>query len=590
MAESKKTSMRIFNSIEDVYSALDDGVDISTKFPFSHPTKTNNKTINLSLGRIWWNLLLPSDFELVDEAVDQKKVSSTIQKIFEKLGPEEASKLITKIHQESYNIGTRCPPTFEIDALILPDKIKKDKEHLQKYGSDDPIEFNDEIKSISKELNSYADEKDYRFYNINNSGAKSAPVDGLLIGRGSVVDIEGNISKPLRNALNDGQSIDSYYKSASEARRGFYYKAAIAAKPGYLSRRLTMAMAHIIIDQNNKDCGTKKYFKLTVTPDLVNGLNYRYIMVNGRPKLITDAKSILGQTVNLRSPLYCKAEKGICPICYGDSFKNVGTDKIGVLAGTDINDIVLNLFMKMRHQSSIPNYTKINFIDDLQKANIYTPEFKKYFTVTENNISANTEVFITLDLNSYDDMTLIESVEYYLLPGILTVTLSENQEKQFVFPFRYQVKLYKPNNVQFSGKLVTLIYSPGEKIITQEYIDKKPDVGVLENILEGQIKYINDPETMVYSIRDYISNLDMNQIELIVQNMFRDASDESKPARLTDYSNYHIIGQKKLPFVTSWVNAMAFENIGKAIKVGLVTGQDAPDDPITKIINEKYTE
>ena len=277
-------------------------------------------------------------------------------------------------------------------------------------------------------------------------------------------------------------------------------------------------------------------------------------------------------------------------ICYGDSFKNVGTDKIGVLAGTDINNIVLNLFMKMRHQSSIPNYTKINFIDDLQKANIYTPEFKKYFTVTENNISANTEVFITLDLNSYDDMTLIESVEYYLLPGILTVTLSENQEKQFVFPFRYQVKLYKPNNVQFSGKLVTLIYSPGEKIITQEYIDKKPDVGVLENILEGQIKYINDPETMVYSIRDYISNLDMNQIELIVQNMFRDASDESKPARLTDYSNYHIIGQKKLPFVTSWVNAMAFENIGKAIKVGLVTGQDAPDDPITKIINEKYTE
>ena len=234
--------------------------------------------------------------------------------------------------------------------------------------------------------------------------------------------------------------------------------------------------------------------------------------------------------------------------------------------------------------------TKINFLDDLQKANIYAPEFKKYFTVTENNISANTEVFITLDLNSYDDMTLIESVEYYLLPGILTVTLSENQEKQFVFPFRYQVKLYKPNNVQFSGKLVTLIYSPGEKIITQEYIDKKPDVGVLENILEGQIKYINDPETMVYSIRDYISNLDMNQIELIVQNMFRDASDESKPARLTDYSNYHIIGQKKLPFVTSWVNAMAFENIGKAIKIGLVTGQDAPDDPITKIINEKYTE
>lgn len=251
-----------------------------------------------------------------------------------------------------------------------------------------------------------------------------------------------------------------------------------------------MAMAHIVIDQNNKDCGTKKYFKLTVTPDLVNGLNYRYIMVNGRPKLITDAKSILGQTVNLRSPLYCKAEKGICPICYGDSFKNVGTDKIGVLAGTDINNIVLNLFMKMRHQSSIPNYTKINFIDDLQKANIYTPEFKKYFTVTENNISANTEVFITLDLNSYDDMTLIESVEYYLLPGILTVTLSENQEKQFVFPFRYQVKLYKPNNVQFSGKLVTLIYSPGEKLSHKNILIKNQTLVYLKIFLKVRLSIL----------------------------------------------------------------------------------------------------
>lgn len=589
MATSKKSMMRIFNSPDDVYKALDEGIPVDTKFPFSHPVKTNNKTINMSLGRIWLNLVLPSDYELIDEQVNQKKISNIIQDIGTTYSPEVASDFITKIHQETYKIGTRCPPTFEIDAFILPDKIKKDKEHLKKYGSNNPVEFDKELKSISKELNDYADEKDYRFYNINNSGAKGAPIDGLLIGRGPVADIEGNISEPLRTALNDGQDIESYYKSAAEARRGFYYKAAISAKPGYLSRRLSMAMAHIVIDDSIKDCGTKRYFKINVTPDIAGVINNRYIVVNGRPKLVTNPKELIGQTINLRSPLYCKSEKGICPICYGDSYKKLNTDKIGILAGGNINNIALNLYMKMRHQSSVPVYVKINFIEDLNRINMLTPEFKKYFNIEENKITANKDLFITLDLNEYDDLTLIESVEYYLIPGILEATIVDDLEKKFTFPFRYQVKLHKPADMQVNGKTITLQYVPGELILEQEYIEKKSDVSVLEKILEGQIKYIDNPETMVYALRDYVSSLDLNQVELIIQNMFRDALDKSKPARLTDYTNYEIIGQKKLPFETSWVNAIAFENVNKAIKNGLISGQDAPDDPITKIINEKYT-
>lgn len=110
----------------------------------------------------------------------------------------------------------------------------------------------------------------------------------------------------------------------------------------------------------------------------------------------------------------------------------------------------------------------------------------------------------------------------------------------------------------------------------------------MERMLEGQMKYISTPEMLVLSLQSYLGGLDLTVIETIVQNMFRDASDLSKPARLTDYTNYEICGQKKLPFVTSWVNAMSFENVNKAIKTGLITGANAPDDPITKIVNEKY--
>ena len=43
----------MFVSLNDIYNALDEGESITKKFPYSHPTKTEGKTINLSLGRIW---------------------------------------------------------------------------------------------------------------------------------------------------------------------------------------------------------------------------------------------------------------------------------------------------------------------------------------------------------------------------------------------------------------------------------------------------------------------------------------------------------------------------------------------------------
>lgn len=583
-----KNLNRIFSSTADVYQALDEKVNIYDKFAFSHPTKTEGKLINLSLGRIWINLLFPPEFPLINEQINGKKLSQLIKKVIDDYPPEVSADLISKINQEVYRIGTYCPTTFEIDSLILPANIKKEKEELQKNGPDDPIAFNNELKKITKDLENNGELNDYRFFNIHKSGAKDAPITGLMIGRGSVSDLEGNISKPLRTSLDDGQSIESFYQSAAEARLGFYYKSAISSKPGYLARRVTMASAHIMLDDSIKDCGTKKYFKLTVTPDLAKLLKYRYHVVNGKPKLIENVDDIIDKTINLRSPLYCKSEKGICPICYGDNYKKINTKNIGVLAGGDINDIALNTYMKMRHKSSIPELVKVNFIKDLTQYNLLTPDFKKNLIADENTITANNDLFVKINTDDYIESTIIESVDYYLIPGILTIYLSEDSTQNWTLPFSYQIKLMKSNDIEKNGKEITIRYNSGDKIVEQDFYPKEFDVSVMERMLEGQMKYISTPEMLVLSLQSYLGGLDLTVIETIVQNMFRDASDLSKPARLTDYTNYEICGQKKLPFVTSWVNAMSFENVNKAIKTGLITGANAPDDPITKIVNEKY--
>ena len=103
-----------------------------------------------------------------------------------------------------------------------------------------------------------------------------------------------------------------------------------------------MANASIKIDETKKDCGTKKYFRLTIDKSLAKVIGGRYHMEDGKLKLIDNPTELIGKTISLRSPLYCKSEKGICPTCYGDSYKDLKTKFVGVLAGGNINITVLN--------------------------------------------------------------------------------------------------------------------------------------------------------------------------------------------------------------------------------------------------------
>ena len=339
--------MRIFSSTEDIYKALDEGVSITQKFSYTHPVKTNGVSKRLSLGRIWWNMLLPSDFPLVDEPVKSKDISKTIQKIAEKYSPEEAADYLTKINQETFKLSSCIPSSFEIDGLILSDDVKLQKEELKKSNITDPTEFNKRVEAITKQVEKDIEDGDFRAENIKVSGAKPVPWEMLLVAQGYVSDIEGNILGPIKTPLVDGHDPKDFYNSAAEARKGFYYKAAISSRPGYLSRRVVMANSHILLDDSKEDCGTTKYFKLQVDEKIAKIIKDRYIVTSsGKPKLIKDPSELIGKTINLRSPLYCKCpNSNICPTCYGDSWKLIKNKNIGILVGGDINNKALNAYI-----------------------------------------------------------------------------------------------------------------------------------------------------------------------------------------------------------------------------------------------------
>lgn len=597
MASPKKKTIdtRLFISVDDVYRALDDGYTLSDQFPFSHPSRTKGKEIYLSLGRIWFNLLLPPKFRLVDEVVNDKKIGDIIKECTDLISPDEMCDFISVLNQEAFRLSVYTPSSFTIDSLIIPDDIKKKKEELHKIGKDLSLsDYTKTVNEISDELSDNAEANDYRINNVLISGAKGGKRDWnpLMISKGYVTDIEGNLNGPILNSLSDGLNPDDFYDAAGEARRGFYYKSAISAEPGYLSRRVTMANAAMVINDKIEDCGTHQYFNLLVDNKLSQLLVGRYYYDDKKNKniLIADPKQIVNKTILLRSPLYCKSPGStICPICYGNSYEKLETKNIGVLAGGVINNIVLNAYMKMRHKSSIPEQIKVNFISDLTKNNLYTPEFRDFFDVSETTIKAKRLTYVNINTDDYDNNFFIESNEYYLVPGIITpVVYIEDDQKRFSFPFPYQVKLRKTSNMEIGGHDIIITYEPDDIIIEQDFYVKDVDVSLVQKLLEGHTKYINRPELLVLAIHDQLPGMDLVGLELIVQNMFRDASDNTIQARHTDYTNFEIFGQKKLPFITSWESALSFEDPKKAIKNGLLSGQNSVEDPITSIVNEKY--
>lgn len=589
-------SIQPISTSENIYDLIKDGKTLSSKVSYSHPKKTGGKSINLTLGRIWFNQLLPGDYPLVNEPVNKKLMDKIIIEIYTKYGTEEAVDIISKLQTESFKLASISPNTFTIDMFIPPAEWVKKREEFEKIANKlEPLEFKKEAEKLTKELLSYFEDSGFRANDIMSSGSKGNPISdwgALLVAKGYAIDIEGKLLGPITTSLNTGYGKIDYYNAGSEARKNFYMRSALTAHPGYLTRKMVNANAGLQIDTKKIDCGTKRTFDLVVTEDLADILLQRnYVSQSGTIKNVISADQIIDKKIKLRSPLYCLSENGICPTCYGNLYKTLNTINIGILAGGAVNQVGINAMMKMRHKSSSVNTKEVNFIDMIKKAGIDIKQFSNILEIKKNEIIAKTQCSISIDSSEYNDISLIDCGDKYQTVGVLTIQYGETPDVNFTtLPFAIMVDVFKPAEVIEDGHIITMNYEPGETIIKQEYYDDTFNERTVDRLFEGGARYITNPEVLSMTIHDKLAGIDMIHIETIVSNMFRDSEDLTVAARLTNYKNVTIIGQKKLPYILSWLSSLIFENINRAVKVGLIDNRDATLDPIEKIVLERYSQ
>jgi DNA-directed RNA polymerase subunit beta' len=285
------------------------------------------------------------------------------------------------------------------------------------------------------------------------AGIKRASKDQIkqLSGmRGLMVDPMGHIVPlPTKSNFREGLSVFEYITGARGTRKGLADTALRTADAGYLTRRLVDA-AHVCITRE-EDCNTLKFITISKTDknreryfgrrilgrvlanDVIDPKNKKVLFSKG--DLLSNAQVAViensdVESVDIRSPLTCKAIVGICNKCYGWDLSTRKMVKIGVpvgvVAAQSIGEPGTQLTLRTKHTGGVVGVDVTQGLPRIQELfEVRMPKVPSPLA----EISGKVKVKESLDgyeikLTGKDDKKVTKTVTY-LLPSNVTLLVSD---------------------------------------------------------------------------------------------------------------------------------------------------------------------
>ena len=259
------------------------------------------------------------------------------------------------------------------DKSMLPPKdITKFKKELieefkGRYGEDvfkdfsRLVEFEDRLKEYDREWL-----KDDPTYGIMSSGKImniSRKKQFLTIGAEQGFGAP-NEAQTVENSLDEEWPRDKKDLSAlfNSFRAGSYGRGNETQIAGVKAKALSRATVNFKV--NVDDCKVSYGSMFYITKELAKHINGRYIIENGKSTRIDKPEQYIGKTIEIRSPMYCKADKDrLCIKCVGEV---VGRHENSInLMSQTLGGDFLNSFMKKMHGKELQTIeiTVDNLID-----------------------------------------------------------------------------------------------------------------------------------------------------------------------------------------------------------------------------------
>lgn len=348
------------------------------------------------------------------DGVDSKMLKEIIKKVIDNKEISEVKFVLDSIKKLGYHLATKSGMSISIgDLYTHPDKTKLVNEAQEKVHEIEDMEkehtitrevarerkiaiwskVNDEM--TEKTINYLPPDNPIKMMSISGSRGNTTQIAQLMSMRGLMSNTSGDtIETPVLSSFLDGLTILEYFTSSYGVRKGMFDRSNRTKETGRLTRTAVYGNSEMVVTIG--DCGDSKGYKMfplyedkLVPKDeedfKLNGEKYKQKVSLGdrvygkitledifdengnkvlnfgelieRKFIDTINKNYKFKGIQVRTPMTCKAERGVCAKCYGkhlgaNRFSRIG-DSVGIIASQTIGEPGTQLTMRTFHTGGV---------------------------------------------------------------------------------------------------------------------------------------------------------------------------------------------------------------------------------------------
>jgi len=209
--------------------------------------------------------------------------------------------------------------------------------------------------------------------------------------------------------------------------------------------------------------------------------------------------------------------------------------------------------------------------------NMNKNQLKAYFEQTDTILYTKRPMKITIDLGGYrtnDNIQYPDNAKSEF-PGVwLNHVVAQVEFSDLVFDLALDYAVVLKGDYKKGSKRLVVEYKANEPVldVPTTAVEIKEQVNYIKRLLGGKMVY-KDPSHLlmkIFKVYGPVSDLDLVHMEVLASQVLRDKSNPAIPARLGKTWNPTMANVKENVFSTSFLQGAAFENISKAIQVGLI--------------------
>ena len=392
-----KGTNKIFANADEVMMAVEaKALDIHAKIK----TTVNGHATFTTAGRLIIKSILP-DFipeSMWNKIMKKKDIANLVNFVYKNGGTKLTASFLDNLKRLGFESATKAGVSISVADIIVPeskseyinDGKRKVREIQNQYGAGlltDSERYNkivdiwtDTGNKVASEMMKLIKNDKHGFnsiYMMADSGARGSAnqIKQLAGMRGLMAKPDGSIIEtPIISNFREGLNVLEYFISTHGARKGLADTALKTANAGYLTRKLIDVSQNVKITMD--DCHTHEGIEvteITSNGELIESLEDRIL---GRVlsddvidpitnKVLFEAGTLLNEektqiicdagikSVSIRTPITCKAHKGVCSKCYGTNLSEGKLVKpgeaVGIIAAQSIGEPGTQLTLRTFH-------------------------------------------------------------------------------------------------------------------------------------------------------------------------------------------------------------------------------------------------